>query len=195
MLAAVALFARSRLFSRLALVWILFYMSVGISQRERAESAALQLATSRGHTPVRIEVKPGFGSLVLWKSVYEAGGRFYVDGIRVFTDSSVLEGESVAALDVERDLPWLEDGTQQSRDLARFQWFSKNYTALRPGTGNQVFDVRYSVLPNEIETMWLIKFDAGAKQGDHVEYDHLHQNTRDKVGILWQMINGSYSDQ
>ena len=53
----------------MAAVWGLSYLLLGVWQRDRAEEAAYLLAASRGHEPVRLEAKPGFANLLLWKPV------------------------------------------------------------------------------------------------------------------------------
>ena len=80
---------------------------MGVVQHQRALFAAEQIVASREHEPVRLEVKPGFANLLVWKAIYEFDGRYYVDGIRVGIRPSYFPGESVAKLDVSKDFPWL----------------------------------------------------------------------------------------
>ena len=63
-----------------ALLWMVGYVGFGTVQRERAEDAGLALAIARGHQITDISAKPGFASLLLWKTVYEWNGRYFVDG-------------------------------------------------------------------------------------------------------------------
>ena len=44
---------------------------VWFTQHQRALVAAEQIVASRGHEPVRLEVKPGFANLLVWKVIYE----------------------------------------------------------------------------------------------------------------------------
>ena len=68
-----------------ALLWMVGYVGFGTVQRERAEDAGLALAIARGHQITDIGAKPGFASLLLWKTVYEWNGRYFVDGSRMGT--------------------------------------------------------------------------------------------------------------
>ena len=71
---------------------------------------------------------------------------------------------------MERHVPWLHPESQQARDLERFRWFSNGYVAPHPRDPRQVIDLRYSMLPNEIEPLWTIRLDPAARRDAHVEY-------------------------
>ena len=104
----------------------------------------------------------------MWKIIYESEGVFYVDAVRVGLDSHHYLGATIAKLDTARDLPWLQPDSQQGRDVERFRWFSGDYLAL---TGeNTITDIRYSLVPNEIDGLWGISLDPGAAPHEHVRY-------------------------
>ena len=100
-----AIKTRKRLFSFFAIGWIASYLSLGLVQYERALSAANELAYSRGHNPERLTLKPSFGNLILWKSIYQYKDRFYVDAIRAVQSITWCSGESIKAFDYQRHLP------------------------------------------------------------------------------------------
>lgn len=149
--------------ARVALLWIVLYLGFGVVQRERAEMYGEEVARSRAHAVPRgaVLAKPAFGNVLLWKTVYEWRGRYYVDAVRLGTTPRAFYGESVPRLDAARDLPWLRDGSRQAEDLERFRWFSDGYLALDPDRANHVIDVRYSMVPNEIGALWGIQLVPG----------------------------------
>ena len=154
-------------FGRLAFFWAIVYLGLGGLQGWRAEHGARALAEARGHEPERRLVKPSFANLLVWKSVYATGGWYYVDALRVGLDVTYFPGDRVRRLVVNRALPWLAPGSRQAGDLERFRRFSDGYLAsARRGT---VIDVRYSLLPNEIDPLWGIRFDA-RHQERHVDF-------------------------
>lgn len=185
------LLLKQPLMARLALVWILAYPTVGVVQRDRAEVIGQALAEQRGHTPIRLEAKPSFGNLLLWKLVYEYDGRFYVDAVRVGLDSQLYEGQSIAKLDVDRDFPWLTRESQQYRDILRFNWFSKDYLAQHPDDPLRITDVRYSLLPNDISGLWSIRLDPKADNGHHVSYETHRSRDQETLNRFWSMLRGS----
>ena len=162
LLVVVAGLKRSPPFARLALAWVCLYLTLGAVQRNAAQRMAEETAAARGHSIERLTVKPSFGNILVWRSVYEAKGRFYVDGMRVGLAPVVYPGLSIARLDPARDFPWLDPASQQFRDLARFSQFSQEYVALNPEEPNAVIDVRYSFLPNDIGALWWIELTPGA---------------------------------
>ena len=136
----------------------------------RAEHAGAELAARRGHAPATISAKPGFANVLLWKVVYEVDGVFHVDAVRVGLDVRVYEGETARRLEVARDLPWLDPSSQQARDIERFRWFSNDHLAVLADAPNEIADIRYSLLPNEVAPLWGIRLDPGAVPDAHVAY-------------------------
>ena len=169
-LVIVAAVRRRRAYAVAGLIWALAYLGLGVVQNQRAEAAGERLAASRGHEPQRLTAKASFANLLVWKVVYEYGGRFYVDGVRTGAGVSICPGASVARLDLSRDLPWLDPDTQQARDVERFRWFSDGYVALDPAVPNRVIDMRYSLVPNEIDPLWGIDLDPEAPVDRHVRF-------------------------
>jgi len=157
-------------YARAALIWGLLYLMVGVSQRERAVQMGWEIATQRGHQPIRVETKPSLGNLLLWKVIYETQDKFYVDAARIGINKTLFEGSSIAKLNTERDFPWLTESSQQAIDIARFSWFSDGYVAKDPTRPNQIMDVRYSAVPNEITPLWSIELNPTATNIQHVRY-------------------------
>ena len=161
-LAIAAAVARRRRLAIAGIAWALLYLAAGVVQNQRAEAAGVALAEQRGHEPMRLTAKAGFANLLVWKVVYEHDGRYYVDAVHVGASATTCLGTSVATLDVERDLPWLDRTSQQARDVKRFRWFSDNYIAMHPTVPNRIIDIRYSIVPNQIAALWGIDLQPGA---------------------------------
>ena len=157
-LAVTAIKTKKRIFSFFSIGWIIFYLSLGLVQYERALSAANDLAESRGHNPERLTLKPSFGNLILWKSIYQNEHTFYVDAIRTVRSSTVCLGESIEIFDYQQHLSGLDKESQQAKDVERFRWFSQDYLGFDEEK-NLVTDVRYSMLPNQIQPMWGLVID------------------------------------
>ena len=170
LLVGLSLGGRSAWWARLALLWALMYLVGGLIQRDRAEAFGRELAAQRGHTPRRLEAKPSFGNIFLWKVVYETETAFYVDAVRTGRELSLFPGGSAPKLVVARDFPWLDPNSQQALDIERFRWFSSDYLAVEPGDPNRITDIRYSLLPNEIRGLWSIELNPDAAEQDHVDY-------------------------
>ncbi len=182
------------IFSKFALVWGVSYLLIGVMQRERAEVQGWELAQSRGHTPTRLEAKPGFGNLLLWKVVYETPDRFYVDGYRMGIEPQLFEGDTIRKLNVVRDLPWLKAKTQQSDDLKRFNWFSNDYLGIDPDNPLHIIDVRYSMLPNQIDPLWGIILNPNAGPNDHVIYQADRSGSSERLEQLIAMMVGNTAE-
>lgn len=157
-------------YGQLALCWVIAYQGLGIFQHQRVAAAAAQLAAERGHTPTRLEVKPSFANLLLWKAIYATEDGYYTDAIRAGRALTIYPGQFVVRLDTARDLPWLDKDSQQFRDLERFRWFSQDFLALDPANPLRIIDMRYSLVPNEATGMWSIWLDREASPDSHVEF-------------------------
>jgi inner membrane protein len=160
---------KNPLFGQLALCWVIMYQSLGFYQHQRVAEAGAQLAEQRGHTPIRLQVKPSFANLLLWKVIYELEDGYYTDAVRAAPTLTIFPGEFIPKLDIERDLPWLDKDSQQANDLARFEWFSQGFLSIDPNNPLRVIDMRYSLVPNEATGMWSIWFNRQAGKTDHVE--------------------------
>lgn len=189
-LVSLAALRRKPMLARVALVWAGVYLAAGALQHQAALAMGRDLAASRGHDPIRLEVKPSFGNILVWKIVYETDTRFYVDGVRATVLPRVFEGVSVPKLDQARDLPWLDPGSQQARDVARFHRASSEFTALDPERPNRIIDVRYSFLPNTVSALWSIELSPDAPPGAHVRYRTHRDHARDSLSALWRMVSG-----
>ena len=161
-----AIKTKRKLFSFFSIGWVVFYLSLGLVQYERALTAAYDLAESRGHNAERLTLKPSFGNIILWKSIYKHKKTFYVDAIRTVQSSTVCIGDSIKTFDYQEHLPGLDKESQQASDIERFRWFSQDYIGFVEAK-NLVTDVRYSLLPNQIEPMWGLVIDDQRKTTEH----------------------------
>ncbi|KAA1193907.1 metal-dependent hydrolase [Pseudohalioglobus sediminis] len=174
--------------ARLGLLWAVCYMGLGLVQRDAAEEMGRALAAERGHAPLRLEAKPSFANILVWKVVYETNDRFHVDAVRASLWPRVFPGDSVPKLDIDRDLPWLDRNSQQAQDIERFRWFSNGYIARDPIYTNRIMDIRYSLLPNDISPLWSIELQPDAGRRDHVRYRTHRDAEANSAATLWQML-------
>ena len=166
-LMAAAVWRSKRAFAVAGLAWVLAYLAIAGLQQQRALETATEAAAARGHHPTGLTLKPGFANLLVWKAIYQADGYIHVDGIRVAGRGELCAGERIPVLSLERDLPWLDPGSQQAKDLERFRWYSDGWLALDPEDPNYVVDVRYASLPNRIDALWGLKLDPAAAETTH----------------------------
>ena len=162
-------------------------------QNERASTIAQELANKRGHTPINLSVKPSFANIIVWKSVYEFQGNYYVDAVRVAVNSKVYEGTMTEKLSLDKHLPWLQKDSQQANDVERFRWFSKNHLGLDPSNPYRIIDIRYSLIPNQVTGMWGIVLNPNANADQHVKWTSSRPKGKQaaaKFNELWQLIIG-----
>lgn len=172
------------------LAWVATYMATAVIQHQSAADAAGALAASRGHAPLRLEVKPSFGNILVWKTIYETPERFYVDAVRAGWRARTFEGVSIAKLDPARDLPWLDPGSRQADDIARFHRFSGGFIAQDRTHPNRIIDIRYSFVPNDIDALWSIEISPEATSEAHARYVTHRNDARRNLAHLWRMIVG-----
>ena len=189
-LVVVGAFAARRWIGRAALAWGVLYLAFGAVQRQRAEAVGAELAASRGHAPVRLEAKPSFANLLVWKIVYQTATDYHVDAVRAGLETVSFPGAMIPKLDVRRDLPWLDPDSQQAHDVERFRWFSNDYLALDPQRRNFVIDIRYSLVPNDVEALWGIQLDPSATADAHVRFIWDRDLTDDQKRRFMNMLRG-----
>lgn len=187
-LVVLAAVRRRRHFAVGALVWACFYLGVGMMQRNAAIGMGESLAASRGHTPSHLVAKPSFANILVWKTVYEAEGRFFIDAVRPTVAPRVYPGGSIRKLDMARDFPGLVAGSRQARDIERFRGLSEGILAQDPAAPDRIFDVRYSMVPNEIDGLWSIGVSPDAGPDAHVTFRTHRRNAKESLGRLWSML-------
>lgn len=188
LLVAIGIKRSAPLFGTIAVVWAIAYLSFGALQRERAEDFATQLADLRGHQFTRLEAKPSFGNLLIWKIIYEADEKYFVDAVRVGISLRHFPGDAVNKLNIQRDLPWLDGQSQQARDLERFRWFSNDFLAQQSQRPDFIIDMRYSMLPNEVDGLWGIQLNRQKDAAEHVAFVWDRNVPKEKRDALWRML-------
>ena len=188
-LVGTAIKTRKRLFSFFAIGWATFYLSLGFIQYERTLLTAIELAHSRGHNAERLTLKPSFGNLILWKSIYQHEEKFYVDAIRTVRSSTWCSGENIRMFDYQQHLPDLDEDSQQKKDIERFRWFSQDYLGFDEEK-NLVTDVRYSMIPNQITPMWGLVIDDQQDVNEHAIWWTSRSLEQSQLDLFKEMLSG-----
>lgn len=187
-LCVISIIRQSRVIAWAGMLWVGMYLSLGALQHNAALAMGHQIAASRGHSPIRLEVKPSFANILVWKIVYETNDDFHIDAARVGIDPKNFFGTSTPKLDMARDFPWLDVGTQQAKDIQRFSFFSRGFVAVDPERPNRIMDIRYSLVPNEIKSLWSIEVSPDADPATHAIYRTHRDDIRESADKLWQML-------
>lgn len=146
------------------------YLLLGMLQLNRATDLAMELANSRQHDVERLVVKPSLGNNLVWRSTYIANDIIYVDAVRAgITENKIYPGSSVPLFIPERDAVDIPKDSVLYSDILRFKKFSNGFIAMEPGKDNLLGDMRYSMLPNKIATLWGITLDKN-KLNEHAHY-------------------------
>ena len=179
---------QKKIYALIAILWAIFYLLLGVYQKNEAIKVGKIIAKSREHIITRITVKPSIGNLLLWKSIYETQDKFYVDAIRLGWSPKIFNGESIDKINIQSAFPWLMVKSQQAKDIERFKWFSNGYIAINPKNKNQILDIRYSTLPNEIGGLWGIELSKEKERNDHVKYITNRTISKKRFKILTELL-------
>ncbi len=176
---------RNRSYARVSFLWSLAYLTLGVIQRDRAEAAGWKIVQERQHSAVQLKAKPTFGNFLVWKVIYETEDNYYVDAVRVGRSIKIYPGESTPKLNVKTQFPWLDPQSQQAKDIERFRWFSNGFVVQDPDDEMRIVDVRYSIVPNQINALWGINLSPKASADEHVEYTaHRGSTAEDRQTFL-----------
>lgn len=185
-----ALRKRSFLAARTGLVFAALYLSLGVVQLQRAETVTEALALSRGHQYERLIVKPTLGNLVLWRSIYQADGYFYIDALRIgLGNKKLYPGSRIKRLTPSDIDAITQPDSTLYHDIQRFQNFSDDYTAFHPQRKDTIGDVRYALLPTSILPLWGIGFDPQRPQ-QHAQYQFYRNMTATDKERFMSMLLG-----
>lgn len=172
------LITKARHIAQVGLVISFSYMLLGVVQHHRAQTVADELVKSRGHEVTQHTVKPTLANNLLWRSVYIANNRIYVDAIRLglFSSNKVYIGESAEKFDVNQFLSKNDTSSVLYRDIQRFTKFSGGFIAIDKTQPNVIGDLRYSMLPVSTKPLWGIVIDKDKLQ-QHADYQFFRDNS------------------
>jgi len=187
---ALALRFQRRAITAAGVAFVAAYMAVGAIQHARAVSVQKQIAQLRGHTIERFEVMPTLGNNLVWRALYQHGGRMFSDRIRVgwFSGPTVVVGWSLPRV-TEAELTDAERARNQGRSFARFMWFSEGWVARKPTDATVLGDMRYSVTTEAFDPIWGIRFTTEGAPA-RVEWVNRSRDRRVSFGSLWHEISG-----
>lgn len=161
---------RSAVPARVGLLLALGYLSLAYVQHGRATEEVQALARERGHGIERMEVKPTLGNILLWRSVYQAGGHFHVDAVRVglLAPTRRYAGGSIARFS-RHDVEGVAGDSILARDIRRFEVLADGYLVRHPDHADVLGDIRYAMLPDSIRPLWGIRLDPAQPEA-HVAF-------------------------
>ena len=180
---------RRAFFARVGLGLAACYLVIGYTQMQRATSLAEELADRRGHHYERMLVKPTIFNVLLWRSVYESNGRFYVDAIRIGLSARLYPGRAIKKFDMEKDLPTLARNSVLHSDIQRFEKFSSAYLVWSPEQADILGDLRYAILPNGLSPLWGIKINRERPE-EHASYQTFRDVSEADRHSFWKMLMG-----
>lgn len=171
--------------------WVVIYLLFALTQQQKAEIAARQLAVNRNHLVKELVVKPTIGNQLVWSTRYVSGGRIYADGIRLvpFAEPEIYQGSST------RLVPWQQQfqefqGSTLYRDIQRFSDLSNGMLVQHPEYDHVIGDGRYSMLPTTIKPLWGIRVDT-TRPSRHVEFETFRDASPEVRQAFLNMLTGT----
>jgi len=176
--------------SRVALLLAGAYLLLGWFQHERAQDEMTRVAAEREHTIERALVKPTMGNLLLWRSIYESGGEFYVDAVRAgLGEMRLYVGGSSSRYRPEEDPNSPLPGSTLAADFGRFLDFSDGFVIRHGESGQHLGDVRYAMLPTSIRPLWGIEFNPEYSE-QHASYHFYRTMSKAERQAFFDMLLG-----
>ena len=177
-------------FAHIGLLLCCSYLLLSSFQLQRATEASENLAKSRQHTIEKLVVKPSFANILVWRSTYITNDTIYVDAIRAgFSGTKVYSGSSVPLFVPERDAVGIPKDSTLYGDILRFKKFSNGFIAMDPGRDDLLGDVRYSMSPIKIATLWGITLDKN-KLDEHAHYGFYRNTSPEDRKLFLSMLQG-----
>jgi inner membrane protein len=190
-LLSLAFIKKKRQFALIGIAFAMSYWSFGLYQREQATQAMRELAQSRQHTIEHFEVKPSLGNIFVWRVQYRYQSTIYIDAFHVspWKDKVLYAGGHLPLY-----TPAANWSPTQQRDLEYFTFFSDGWLAYAPQYPGLIGDVRFSMLPNQLDPIWGIRAQP-QKPDAHVTFENVRKRTAGDLSQLWLMIQGHALDE
>ena len=142
------------------------YLALGFGQQQRATDLVRNLAEARGHAAGSLLVKPTFGNIVLWRSVYVDAGVIYADGIRpaLLSQPRIYSGEAKPSVSADDLQAWAAGDAAALAQARRFTRFAAGFLVIHPTRPTLLGDARFSLLPTSLAPLWGIEISAAARE-------------------------------
>ncbi|MEX2366384.1 MAG: metal-dependent hydrolase, partial [Pseudohongiellaceae bacterium] len=123
-------------FAVVSIALLLGYLAFGGFQQDRVRTQVLEIASEQALQPGRLVIKPTLGNLLLWRSLYEHEGYYYVNAVRVGLKADIIPGNRIPTLDYEQAFSQLDTNDRLYRDIKRFHRFANGYLVWHPDQTN-----------------------------------------------------------
>ncbi len=185
----------SVIFCRLGLLLSVIYLSFGFQQNQQVKSFINEIADKRGHKVERLIVNPTIGNLILWRSIYQNEGKYYVDAVYfpLLSKPKLKQGVVLNVINKETIFPELGPNSVQRNDIRRFSYFTNDYIYLHPNYEFIISDLRYGSLPNDHLSLWGIEINI-EKPENHVMFKNLRNFDEKIYSDFWKMIKGDFTE-
>ena len=156
---AIGWWTRKRLYAASAVIFAMLYLALAFYQQQTAQQLQSELASQRGHKIERSVIKPTLGNILLWRSIYQYDGHYYIDAIRVgiLAENKTYPGSAISQFMPDKADFQPQPSTVQYRDIQRFDKLSEGYLVIHPEDSLVIGDVRYAMLPNSTHPLWGIR--------------------------------------
>ncbi len=181
-----ALLKQRKSISLAALIWVLFYLSIGFVQKSRI----MDIALLKIDTNPEVIVKPTLGNQLLWSVRYVQDSQLCSMGIRagLFSNPTVFNGSCVPIVNWQEEYASIS-GTLLYDDIRRFSLLSEGYLVRHPNYPNVIGDGRYSMLPTTVTPLWGITVDTSSTN-KHVSFDTFRDASVEKREQFLDLLNG-----
>ena len=163
------------------------YLCLGWWQHHRATVFIEHIAKQRHHTIERLEVKPTMGNIILWRTIYQAEGHYYIDAVHTGWQQKQYQGAAIAQWQPEKLT--IPESSQLSQDIHLFSSFSDQYLVVHPKYPNVIGDIRYAMLPDSIVPLWGIEINV-KNPHEASEYKNFRTFTQEMRAHFIDMLVG-----
>jgi inner membrane protein len=156
LIAFIGIWRNKRFLGILGTCLALTYGFLAEVQHERAAHQQYELCAQRGHVAERTYVMPSFGNILLWRSIYEYQGHYYVDGVRLGVTTTVYPGDCFVKASLEDFFAYR--GTTFYKECALFFWMMRGCVAISSDGG--LSGLCHSLLPHTsdlVSTIYIAK--------------------------------------
>lgn len=174
-----------------ALLAVSLYTLAAFGNHHRGMELQQTLARRRGQAVERGRVLPSLGNIRVWRSLYESGGKIYVDGLYLPLGKAgkVWEGEGGDKFVPEDFAGQIPPLSPLSHDLNRVRWFSDGYLVLLDRETGVMTDTRYGPEITRVQGFWGVRIDWRHPQR-RVQKVRFRFSLKESLNNLWREWRG-----
>jgi len=199
LLCALFYFLKKTILQRIFFLLSISYLASSFIIKNNIKNSFNKLTQQRQHQVIKSVIKPSFGNIILWRSVYLHKDKIYADAYRfqLFKPNKIIQGD-------EKSRFHLKQLGQSFQNVKRNDYLiidryikqhSNDFVSLTkaPDSSEYYFnDERFSLLPHKLNPVWALKWSPQKSRLKRFKMTYFRKFSQDQKDEFFKILRGNF---